>query len=88
VSGAGTELLLQAVNELLADDVYHETISLSPRDGGLRAQLYEQGAVLNESYDDQGHMQLEVRLQKKDLLQLLSRLDIPAERYCSVEVHH
>ncbi|MCO4759781.1 MAG: GTPase HflX, partial [Oceanospirillaceae bacterium] len=31
-SGAGTELLLQAVNELLADDVYHETISLSPRD--------------------------------------------------------
>lgn len=88
VSGAGTELLLQAVNELLADDVYHETISLSPRDGGLRAQLYEQGAVLSESYDDQGHMQLEVRLQKKDLLQLLSRLDIPAERYCSVEVHH
>lgn len=87
-SGAGTELLLQAVNELLADDVYHETISLSPRDGGLRAQLYDQGAVLNESYDDQGHMQLEVRLQKKDLLQLLSRLDIPAERYCSVEVHH
>lgn len=88
VSGAGTELLLQAVNELLSDDVFHETISLSPRDGGLRAQLYDQGAVLNESYDDQGHMQLEVRLQKKDLLQLLSRLDIPAERYCSVEVHH
>ncbi|MBE9398667.1 GTPase HflX [Pontibacterium sp. N1Y112] len=88
VSGAGTELLLQAVNELLSDDVFHETISLSPRDGGLRAQLYDQGAVLNESYDDQGHMQLEIRLQKKDLLQLLSRLDIPAERYCSVEVHH
>ncbi|WP_370278495.1 ribosome rescue GTPase HflX [Pontibacterium sp.] len=87
-TGAGTELLLQAVNELLADDVYHETISLSPRDGSLRARLYEQGAVLNESYDDLGHMQLEVRLQKKDLLQLLSRLDIPAERYCSVEVHH
>lgn len=87
-TGAGTELLLQAVNELLADDVFHETISLSPRDGSLRARLYEQGAVLNESYDDQGHMQLEVRLQKKDLLQLLSRLDIPAERYCSVEVHH
>jgi len=87
-TGAGTELLLQAVNELLADDVFHETISLSPRDGSLRARLYEQGAVLNESYDDQGHMQLEVRLQKKDLLQVLSRLDIPAERYCSVEVHH
>ncbi|MDI3323691.1 GTPase HflX [Pontibacterium granulatum] len=87
-TGAGTELLLQAVNELLADDVFHETISLSPRDGSLRARLYEQGAVLNESYDDHGHMQLEIRLQKKDLLQLLSRLDIPAERYCSVEVHH
>ncbi len=87
VTGAGTHLLFDAVNELLADDVFHETISLSPRDGSLRARLFEQGAVLNETYDDHGHMQLEIRLQKKDLLQLLSRLDIPAERYCSVEVH-
>lgn len=88
VTGAGTELLLQAVNELLADDVFHETLSLTPLDGGLRARLYAQGAVLDEQVDEQGQMQIEVRLQKKDLLQLLSRLDIPAERYCSVEVHY
>jgi len=88
VSGEGTDLLIEAVNELLADDVYHDTIELSPKDGGLRARLYEQGAVMNEAYDEQGQMQLEIRLQKKDFLQMLSRLNIPAERYCEVEIPH
>ncbi len=82
VTGAGVELLLQAISELLAEDVFHETLNLQPKEGGLRAQLYAQGAVLSEQVDEQGQMLLEVRLQKKDLLQILSRAGIPAERYC------
>lgn len=88
VTGAGCDLLLQAVNELLADDVFHKQIQLSPCDGGLRARLYAQGAVLDEQVDEQGQIQLEIRLQKKDLLQTLSRLGIPAERYCMPEVNY
>ncbi|WP_027858273.1 ribosome rescue GTPase HflX [Marinobacterium jannaschii] len=88
VSGEGIDLLFQAASELLAEDVFHETLSLKPQEGGFRAQLYAQGAVIKEDVDEQGCMLLEVRLQKKDLLQILSRAGIPAERYCPAEVHY
>jgi len=88
VSGEGIDLLFQAASELLAEDVFHETLSLKPQEGGFRAQLYAQGAVVKEDVDEQGCMLLEVRLQKKDLLQILSRAGIPAERYCPAEVHY
>ncbi len=87
VSGAGTDLLFQAISELLADDMFHEELSLRPDEGGLRAQFYAQGAVLNESVDEQGQISLEVRLQKKDLLQLLSRMNIAPERYLGADVN-
>lgn len=80
-SGAGVDLLLQAVNEALSDDVFHDTIKLTPREGQLRSQLYAQGAVLEESYDECGDIHLEIRLQRKDLLQILSRLGMPTEQY-------
>lgn len=87
VSGDGIDLLFQAISELLADDMFHEELSLRPDEGGLRAQFYAQGAVLNESVDEQGQISLEVRLQKKDLLQLLSRMSIAPERYLGADVN-
>jgi len=81
VTGAGTELLFQAISEHLADDIFHQQLCLKPDEGQLRAQFYAQGAVVNESVDEQGQMNLEVRLQKKDLLQILSRMNIAPERY-------
>jgi GTP-binding protein HflX len=86
-SGDGIDLLLQAINERLTDDIFHETMDLSPREGQLRAQLYAQGAVVQETVDDQGAMHLEVRLQRKDLLQILSRLGLPTEQYRVQEVY-
>lgn len=85
VSGEGIELLYQAINERLAEDIVHDTMRLTPRDGQLRAQLYGQGAVLTEQVEDSGDMLLEIRLQRKDLLQILSRLGLPTERYRPVE---
>ncbi|MDO6564851.1 GTPase HflX [Amphritea sp. 1_MG-2023] len=87
VSGEGIALLFQAITELLADDIFHEQLSLQPEEGGLRAQLYAQGAVLNEVVDEQGVIDLEVRMQKKDLLQLLSRMNIAPERYLGNNVN-
>ena len=86
-SGEGIDLLLQAINERLTDDIFHETMNLSPREWQLRAQLYAQGAVLQETVDDQGAMHLEVRLQRKDLLQILSRLGLPTEQYRIHEIY-
>ncbi|GGK79593.1 ribosome rescue GTPase HflX [Amphritea balenae] len=87
VTGAGVELLFEAISELLADDIFHEQLSLRPEEGNLRAQFYSQGAVLNEMVDDEGQISLEVRLQRKDLLQLLSRMNIAPERYLGADVN-
>ncbi|WP_271273301.1 ribosome rescue GTPase HflX [Aliamphritea hakodatensis] len=86
-TGQGTDLLFQAISERLADDVFHDSIQVAPSEGAFRALLYGQGAVLNETYDDAGESHLEVRLQRKDFMQILSRVSIPAERYLGVDVN-
>lgn len=84
-TGEGVELLLDAINERLSDDLFHKTLQLPVAHAGLRSDLYQKGAVVSETYDEQGCSLLEIKMQKKDLLQLLSRQGIPAEKYCSVE---
>ena len=81
VSGAGIDLLQDAISERLGDEMFHDVMTLSPRDGNLRAQLYAQSAVVNEQVDELGQMQLEVRMQMKDFRRLLSRLGINPEQY-------
>ncbi|MEH6577517.1 MAG: ribosome rescue GTPase HflX [Amphritea sp.] len=87
VTGAGTDLMFQAVSECLADDLYHQELCLGVAEGQFRAQLYAQGAVLNETVDEHGQMNLEIRLQRKDLLQILSRLGISPERCLGADVN-
>ncbi|MFP8966363.1 ribosome rescue GTPase HflX [Pokkaliibacter sp. CJK22405] len=77
----GTEFLMQAISELLADDLVHKTLTLTPAEGALRAMLFEQNAVLDEQWDDKGSNLLEVRLPLSDFLQMLRRCDIAAERF-------
>lgn len=86
VTGEGHDLLFQAVNELLADDVFHDNVALQPAEGNFRARLYESGAVLSEQVDEKGSIILEVRIQKKDMLQILSRLGMSQERCFPKEV--
>ena len=81
VSGVGIELLTQAIAELLGDDIVHQTMQLGPSEGALRAQLYTQDAVLSEQVDETGSMLLEVRIQKRDLLQILTRVGVSPERF-------
>ena len=80
-SGEGVDLLMQALKERLATDMYHQYIDLEPGEGQLRAQLYAKSAVLSEEVSEDGRMRLEIRIQQKDFKQLLSRLNIPASRY-------
>ncbi|WP_299182520.1 ribosome rescue GTPase HflX [uncultured Neptuniibacter sp.] len=87
VTGEGHNLLFEAVNELLADDVFHDSVALSPKEGQFRARLYESGAVLSEEVDEKGSIILEVRMQKKDMLQLLSRLGMERDRCFPVEAN-
>ena len=80
-TGAGTELILQAVSELLGDEIMAQKIVLQPAEAGLRAALFEQNAVLAENFDEHGCFELEVRMQKKDFKQLLKRFNLAEERF-------
>ena len=76
VSGQGMNELFDAVVERLAQDVVHHFVCLGPVDGKLRALLHEAGSVIDETHRDNGDSVLEVRLQQRDWLQLLSRADV------------
>lgn len=84
-TGEGVELLMQALRERLAVDMFHQYMELGPEQGQLRAQLYAQNAVLSESVSEDGRIELEVRMQTKDLRRILSRLNIPAQTYIPAE---
>jgi GTP-binding protein HflX len=75
VSGEGMQELFDAVVERLAEDVVHHFVCLGPVDGKLRALLHQAGSVIDETHHDNGDSVLEVRLQQRDWLQLLSRAD-------------
>jgi len=73
VTGAGIDLLLQAISELVGRDMVNETLDISPTDGGLRAALYRLGAVESEDYGDDGVAHLSVRLPRADWNRLMKK---------------
>jgi len=75
-SGEGLDLLVQAIAELLGEDMLQDQLKLNADQGRLRAMLYEQNAVLNERYCDDGSSDLEVRIPKADLYRILSTVKL------------
>jgi len=78
-TGAGCELLEQALVELLAGEMVRHRVSLAPAQGKLRASLYEIGAVQAEDHAADGSVQLQVRLPRKDWQRLLAAEQISEE---------
>ena len=72
-TGAGTDLLLQAIAELVGQDMVSEDLSISPGEGSLRAALYKMGAVEAENYGDDGVSHLSVRLPRADWNRLMKK---------------
>ncbi|MCR9106634.1 MAG: GTPase HflX [Gammaproteobacteria bacterium] len=72
-SGAGVDLLMEAMSELLGRDMVCEDLTLNVDQGGLRAQFYKLGAVQCESYGDDGRVQLSVRLPRADWNRLMKK---------------
>ncbi len=79
-SGAGCELLEEAISELLGREVVNGSLVLLPNQGRLRAMLYTQQAVVAESYRDDGASLLQIRVPKSDLLRILSADSIAFEQ--------
>ncbi len=59
-SSMGLDLLADAVVELIDNERVHGWLKLEPSAGALRARLYELGAILNETCDENGALMLEI----------------------------
>jgi GTP-binding protein HflX len=70
-SGAGMELLLEAIGEHLHREHVTRLVRLGPADGRLRARLFEAGRVLEDRVTDTGGWELEVELPRADYERLL-----------------
>ncbi len=70
-TGAGVDLLQQAITELLAHDMVEQQLDLSPSQGRLRAALYKLGAVSSEEHGEDGVAHLNVRLARADWNRLM-----------------
>lgn len=70
-TGAGMDLLMLALVELLATDVVEETVRLTVDRAKLRARLYAKNAVLGEIYRNDGSSELVLRIPTAELNQLL-----------------
>jgi len=87
VSGEGLDLMFKAITQLLSDDLIIEVIKVAPQHGQLRSLLFAKGAVVSETIEENGDMLISVRVQRKDLLQMLTRVGMPTEPYRIVEVY-
>jgi GTP-binding protein HflX len=75
----GLDLLFQAVSERLPGQLVHKTLHLLPEQGALRAAMYSHKAVLSEKIDDNGCINLEVKLQEMDYFRLLKAAGLKSE---------
>ena len=71
LEGEGLELITGCLAELLAEDVVETTITLTPDQGRLRAQFMALGAVISESTDSEGKIDLDLRIEQRSLDRLI-----------------
>ena len=78
LSGEGLELLLEAIVEKLPSKTIHKHLILAPSQGALRSALYDCNSVVSEKVDDQGVIEIEVKLPESDFFRILknSRLKL------------
>jgi GTP-binding protein HflX len=72
-SGQGIALLLDALQEHFRAASVRCRLRLSPRDGRLRALLFERAQIHAEAFTEDGGWELDVELPRRDFDQLLSR---------------
>ncbi len=71
-TGAGVDLLFDAIRERLSVTLFDEEVTLDPQRARLRAALYEMGAVCTEEWQPDGSSRLRVRLPLADWRRLNS----------------
>ena len=72
-TGAGMDLLQNAMSELLAVNMSVETLRVSPSETKIRSQLYDSGFIEEEHIDEKGFYELRVKLPRTDLDRILKQ---------------
>ncbi|MBD1580756.1 ribosome rescue GTPase HflX [Pseudoalteromonas sp. S16_S37] len=80
-SGVGTELLCQAISELLAKKIFAHTLCIPPAFGRLRGVLFNLNAVQQEDFDEHGNWLLNVRLPQVDWERLKKEQGMDIEKF-------
>jgi GTPase len=78
-SGAGIDLLLEALSEQYRRGRVTQRLRLPPEAGRLRARLYEHLNVLHEAVSDQGEWLLDIESSPADLAWLMNLTDFRTE---------
>ncbi|MDH3589217.1 MAG: GTPase HflX [Gammaproteobacteria bacterium] len=79
LTGAGVELLLEVVAEVLSAGKLHLLLRIPPDAGRLRARLFNEGVVRNEVSLDDGIQEVEVVIAEGRLRQLCQNANIDAD---------
>jgi GTP-binding protein HflX len=79
-SGQGIELLLEALHAQLGADLHHCWLRLPPSEGRARARLFAAGAVLRQRPLEDGGIEIEVSLRRRELERICREagLEMPA----------
>lgn len=85
-TGAGIDLLLIAVSELLTGAIVEQELVLQPQHARLRSRLYGRGAVLEEAVDGEGFWHLRIALGQDNLQRILAQEGLHLERSATSDV--
>jgi GTP-binding protein HflX len=77
LTGAGLDLLVEAIAQWLGPEIEEHTLTLPPSAARLRAQLFEQGAVLGERPLKDGGVRLRVAMPRERLRRALREAGLP-----------
>ncbi len=78
-TGEGVPMLLETIGERLRRETLHGVLRLDHSQGRQRAKLFELGAVLSETPQDDGGWDIELEMAEKDLRRFLKRENLAAD---------
>ncbi len=80
-TGAGVELLFEALTTLLSGQIRSLQLAIPPSDGKLRALFYQLDCIENESYAENGDCIVDIRLNNIDWQRLIKQQGDTIESY-------
>ena len=79
LTGEGLDLVRSALVEKLPNKLLHAHLKLTPSHGALRATLYRYNAVIKEAIDNEGQIEIEIKLPESELFRILKNSGLKFE---------